>query len=380
MPMASPRPIVRARSRCAAGRRCTSTEMNTTLSMPSTISMTVRVSRAIHASGLVSHSMTQRVSGLEGSAAGDWRQALPYQRMTTRSLPVLDIAPPAPGPTGHRGSVRARRRAARRVPARAARPARVLRLDARLPDEQERLRGDGGPAARRGLRRGAVDGRRGPRRDQHLRDPRGGRGEGHRAPGAPRPAQGRQPVDAGRDDRLLGARVEPRRARAPLSRRWTCSCGRTRSRSWSTGSGSRPRRRPWARRRTTAATTLVKGAPVSDATHLVRARADAIAGGAVSRGSAISAWLPIIYGCDKTCTYCIVPFSRGPERSRPFDEIVDEARALAAAGLPRGHAARPERQQLRPRPAPRAAVRARPHRAHGRAATRTARPAPTSPS
>ena len=40
---------------------------------------------------------------------------------------------------------------------------------------------------------------------------------------------------------------------------------------------------------TTAATTLVKGAPVSDATHLVRARADAIAGGAVSRGSAISA-------------------------------------------------------------------------------------------
>jgi tRNA-2-methylthio-N6-dimethylallyladenosine synthase len=52
----------------------------------------------------------------------------------------------------------------------------------------------------------------------------------------------------------------------------------------------------------------------------------------VARGSAISAWLPIIYGCDKTCTYCIVPFSRGPERSRPFDDIVDEARALAAAG------------------------------------------------
>jgi tRNA-2-methylthio-N6-dimethylallyladenosine synthase len=82
----------------------------------------------------------------------------------------------------------------------------------------------------------------------------------------------------------------------------------------------------------TAATTLVKGDVVSDATHLVRARSDAIAGGAVSRHSAISAWLPIIYGCDKTCTYCIVPFSRGPERSRPFDEIVDEARALGAAG------------------------------------------------
>jgi tRNA-2-methylthio-N6-dimethylallyladenosine synthase len=52
----------------------------------------------------------------------------------------------------------------------------------------------------------------------------------------------------------------------------------------------------------------------------------------VARGSAIHAWLPIIYGCDKTCTYCIVPFSRGPERSRPFDEVVEEARRLAAAG------------------------------------------------
>ncbi len=83
----------------------------------------------------------------------------------------------------------------------------------------------------------------------------------------------------------------------------------------------------------TGATTVVKGSSVSDATHLVRARAEALASGAVSRGSAISAWLPIIYGCDKTCTYCIVPFSRGPERSRPFDEIVDEARALAAQGF-----------------------------------------------
>jgi tRNA-2-methylthio-N6-dimethylallyladenosine synthase len=57
-----------------------------------------------------------------------------------------------------------------------------------------------------------------------------------------------------------------------------------------------------------------------------------VAAGAVARESATSAWLPIVYGCDKTCTYCIVPFSRGPERSRPFDEIVAEARSLAAAG------------------------------------------------
>ena len=81
-----------------------------------------------------------------------------------------------------------------------------------------------------------------------------------------------------------------------------------------------------------AATTIVGRTTVGAADHLPGTRAAAVAGGAVARESAISAWLPIVYGCDKTCTYCIVPFSRGPERSRPFDEIVDEARALAAAG------------------------------------------------
>jgi tRNA-2-methylthio-N6-dimethylallyladenosine synthase len=82
------------------------------------------------------------------------------------------------------------------------------------------------------------------------------------------------------------------------------------------------------------ATTVVGRVPVSDAVHLARSRAAAVAGGAVARHSRTSAWLPIVYGCDKTCTYCIVPFSRGPERSRPFDEVVDEARAIAAAGYP----------------------------------------------
>jgi tRNA-2-methylthio-N6-dimethylallyladenosine synthase len=77
---------------------------------------------------------------------------------------------------------------------------------------------------------------------------------------------------------------------------------------------------------------VVNRVPVSDAAHLAGSRAAAIAHGSVARGSAIAAWLPIVYGCDKTCTYCIVPFSRGPERSRPFDEILAEARALAAAG------------------------------------------------
>ncbi|HSW43863.1 MAG TPA: MiaB/RimO family radical SAM methylthiotransferase, partial [Patescibacteria group bacterium] len=82
----------------------------------------------------------------------------------------------------------------------------------------------------------------------------------------------------------------------------------------------------------TAATTVVKGVPVSAADNLAASRAAAVADGALRRDSAFTAWLPIIYGCDKTCTYCIVPFSRGPERSRPFDEVLAEARALAAAG------------------------------------------------
>ncbi len=81
-----------------------------------------------------------------------------------------------------------------------------------------------------------------------------------------------------------------------------------------------------------AATTVVGRVTVGAADHLPGTRASAIAADAVRRESAISAWLPIVYGCDKTCTYCIVPFSRGPERSRSFDAIVDEARSLAAAG------------------------------------------------
>ena len=81
------------------------------------------------------------------------------------------------------------------------------------------------------------------------------------------------------------------------------------------------------------ATTIVNRTVVGVADHLAATRAAAVAGGAVHRTSAVSAWLPIIYGCDKTCTYCIVPFSRGPERSRPFDEIVEEARTIAAAGF-----------------------------------------------
>ena len=45
-----------------------------------------------------------------------------------------------------------------------------------------------------------------------------------------------------------------------------------------------------------------------------------------------SAFLTVQEGCDKFCTYCVVPYTRGAEVSRPFDAIVDEARALVDAG------------------------------------------------
>ena len=51
-----------------------------------------------------------------------------------------------------------------------------------------------------------------------------------------------------------------------------------------------------------------------------------------SRDSKISAWINIQYGCDKFCTYCIVPFTRGRERSRKIENIIQEAKELKEEG------------------------------------------------
>ena len=53
----------------------------------------------------------------------------------------------------------------------------------------------------------------------------------------------------------------------------------------------------------------------------------------VRREAEHSAWVTIQIGCDNSCTFCIVPAVRGPEISRPFGELVDEVRALAAGGV-----------------------------------------------
>ena len=47
----------------------------------------------------------------------------------------------------------------------------------------------------------------------------------------------------------------------------------------------------------------------------------------------VTAHVPIIYGCNFVCSYCIVPYRRGRETSRPFDDIVDEVTRIGASGV-----------------------------------------------
>jgi tRNA-2-methylthio-N6-dimethylallyladenosine synthase len=51
------------------------------------------------------------------------------------------------------------------------------------------------------------------------------------------------------------------------------------------------------------------------------------------RGQLVSAHVPVVYGCSHACAFCIIPFRRGIERSRPVGDIVAEVRSLAAQGV-----------------------------------------------
>jgi len=54
---------------------------------------------------------------------------------------------------------------------------------------------------------------------------------------------------------------------------------------------------------------------------------------ASERGRLVSAHVPIVYGCSHACTFCIIPFRRGVECSRPVGEIAREVRSLARQGV-----------------------------------------------
>jgi len=53
----------------------------------------------------------------------------------------------------------------------------------------------------------------------------------------------------------------------------------------------------------------------------------------INSSNKVSSFLTVQEGCDKFCHFCVVPFTRGPEYSRPFQEIVDEAKVLAENGV-----------------------------------------------
>ena len=53
----------------------------------------------------------------------------------------------------------------------------------------------------------------------------------------------------------------------------------------------------------------------------------------ITRENSWAAWLPITIGCNNFCTYCIVPYVRGREKSRMLEDIVDEAKRYVSAGV-----------------------------------------------
>jgi len=53
----------------------------------------------------------------------------------------------------------------------------------------------------------------------------------------------------------------------------------------------------------------------------------------IKRGGKVKAWVSIMHGCDNYCSYCIVPYTRGSEKSRPSIDIINEIKGLTRNGF-----------------------------------------------
>ncbi len=70
-----------------------------------------------------------------------------------------------------------------------------------------------------------------------------------------------------------------------------------------------------------------------EATTVLNAQTGGYTLPAFERGRAVSAHVPIVYGCSHACTFCIIPFKRGVERSRPVGEVAADVRGLVEQGV-----------------------------------------------
>ena len=81
---------------------------------------------------------------------------------------------------------------------------------------------------------------------------------------------------------------------------------------------------------------LIEAATAPDAEPLIDVRLDRAElydGVEVARTEGVGGWLTIMRGCDKFCSFCVVPFVRGRERCVPAESVVTQAREMAAAGF-----------------------------------------------